>query len=152
MEYKIIGLLGSGMTAEAIGIDPDRFWLAIKVPGSKGQQGWISVSYIAPDEFGSLGGLTVLEPRPVGGASNVPIPTPGTPMLTALYVVNIRSGPGTQYDIMGKLVQGQKAEVVGVSADGIWWIIRVEGANNGQGWVASKYVKAENTSGIPILK
>lgn len=152
MNYEIIGLLEYGQSAEVTGIDPERFWLAIKIPGTEGQRGWISVSYIAADEFGSLAGLPVLEPRPEGGASNVPIPAPGAPMLTALYVVNIRSGPGTQYDILGNLVQGQQAEIVGVSADGLWWIIRIEGGNNGQGWVASKYVKAENTAGVPILK
>jgi len=152
MGYKIIGLLKYGQTVEAIGIDPDRFWLAIKTPGTDDQQGWISVDYIAPDELGDLAGLPVLEPRPVGGASIVPLPTPGKPMMTTLYVVNIRSGPSTQYDILGKLVQGQQAEVVGVSADGLWWIIRIDGVNNGQGWVAAAYVKAENTTGVPIVK
>jgi uncharacterized protein YraI len=152
MEYRKIGLLRVGQTAEVLGVDPERFWLAIRALDDEGQQGWISVSYIAPDEFDSIAGVPVLEPRPVGGASIVPIPTPGAPMLTALYVVNIRSGPGTQYDILGSLVQGQQAEVVGVSADGLWWIILVEGVNDDKGWVAAKYVKAENTTGIPILK
>lgn len=152
MEFKKIGLVREGQIVEAVGIDSGRFWLAIKAPGIDDDQGWVSVDYIVPEELGSLSGLPVLERRSAGGLSSVPAPEPGAPMLTAIYNVNIRSGPGTQHQILGKLVQAQQAEVVGMSADGLWWVIRIKGGENGKGWVAAAYVQAENTKGIPILK
>lgn len=82
----------------------------------------------------------------------VPFPASGVPQLTAIYVVNIRSGPGTQFQVLGKLDQGQQAEVVGASEDGLWWVIRLDGVNNDQGWVAAAYVRAENVASVPVIR
>lgn len=83
-----------------------------------------------------------------------PSPTsePGLPLVTATTNVNIRSGPGTAYPVLGLLQTGQTAEITGLSPDGNWWQIRFAGATAGRGWLAARYVTAHNTGNVPIVQ
>jgi hypothetical protein len=59
-----------------------------------------------------------------------------SPMVTAAGSnVNIRRGPGTGYDIVGRLPAGQSLEIVGRNADSSWWQVSLP---TGYGWVAAK--------------
>jgi len=51
-------------------------------------------------------------------------PTLGVPMVSVSMNTNCRKGPGTQFDLIGALLVGQQAEVVGVSSAGGYWIIK----------------------------
>ncbi|MBA3870785.1 MAG: SH3 domain-containing protein [Anaerolineae bacterium] len=53
---------------------------------------------------------------------------------TSAGVVNIRSGPGTGYDIVIKLGNGTRLEVLDRSTDGTWLKVRFDG---GEGWIAA---------------
>jgi hypothetical protein len=50
---------------------------------------------------------------------------PAVPLPACLLVfdasVNVRSGPGTSYDLLGTTSSGQQAVPTGISADGAWW-------------------------------
>ena len=93
-----------------------------------------------------------------GVASQAQAPT-GTPppppsevaQLTATANVNIRKGPGTNYDILGVLLLGQQAEITGRNADGTWWQIKFPAGSGGVGWVSAAYVSAENIGNVPIV-
>ena len=82
----------------------------------------------------------------------VPTPAPQVPSVTADANVNIRSGPGTEFDVIGSLKQGQSAEALGRSPDQQWWVIKVAAANNGQGWVAANFVTTTNTGNLPVIQ
>lgn len=60
-----------------------------------------------------------------GGGEFLPVPTPasGEPSLTSVANLNIRKGPGTEYESYGLLQPGQTAQAVSVSADGDWYAI-----------------------------
>jgi SH3-like domain-containing protein len=49
--------------------------------------------------------------------------------------VNVRNGPGTLYDLVGRLVAGQKAAVLGRSEGGDWLLIQYFGGPDNQGWI-----------------
>ncbi len=57
--------------------------------------------------------------------------------------VNVRSGPGTNFEAIGRLESGEKAAVTGKYAD--WWQIDSGGA---PGWVAGWVVTASNTDDV----
>ncbi|HXV42732.1 MAG TPA: PA14 domain-containing protein, partial [Anaerolineae bacterium] len=78
-------------------------------------------------------------------------PQPSPPSLTATTDLNIRSGPGLTYAIIGLLPAGQTANITGLSADGGWWQIEYSGVPTGRGWVSSRYVVVQNVSTVPIL-
>ncbi len=78
-------------------------------------------------------------------------PNTGVPAVTAATDLNIRSGPGDDYPILGLLSTGQSAKVTGVNAVGGWWQIEYSGATTGRGWVSAKYTIVQNTANVPVV-
>ena len=72
------------------------------------------------------------------------------PQLVAPGTGNIRSGPGTNYQVIGALNANAPVQVTGRNQDASWWQIEI---NNGAiGWVASSVVSASNTESIPAVE
>ena len=65
--------------------------------------------------------------------------------------VNVRTGPGTGYEVVGVAPVDTVGEIVGVSEDGAWWVAHVPSAPNEQGWVAAAYVEATNADNVPVI-
>ena len=82
-------------------------------------------------------------------------PASGVPTVTALTYVNVRSGPGTNYPILGAAPTGTIGEVVGISPDGGWYAVKVATTlePTGVAWVAAEYVSLSNPSNtdIPVI-
>jgi lipoprotein-anchoring transpeptidase ErfK/SrfK len=77
-------------------------------------------------------------------ATPVP-PTPAPPVIVAgAEGVNVRSGPGTDFDRVGVLDPGAEAGVIGRYVD--WWQISYE---DDVGWVAGWVVSAHNADDVP---
>ncbi|MDD2922062.1 MAG: SH3 domain-containing protein, partial [Anaerolineales bacterium] len=73
--------------------------------------------------------------------TDTPTPTATTcePNVIAPTPVNVRSGPGTVYEIIGALVAGGSAKIAGKNSEGTWWYIEFPG---GHGWVGGTVVTA----------
>lgn len=67
-------------------------------------------------------------------------PTPG-PIGTATTGVNLRAGPGTNYDKVGVLKQGDTVEIQRKTSDSGWY--QVKTATDDIVWVAAAYVSTE---------
>ncbi|UCG24284.1 MAG: META domain-containing protein, partial [Chloroflexota bacterium] len=82
-----------------------------------------------------------------------PEPEAGEPTATVISPVgaNVRTGPGTQFPILGVAPLGTTGRVVGVSEDGLWWAVYVPGAPGNQGWVAGSTVEVENVENVPVI-
>ncbi len=72
-------------------------------------------------------------------------------VVTAPAGVNVRSGPGTNYPIIGLAAEGITGEIIGVSEDGLWWVASAPTLPEGQGWVAAANVEAANTDNVPVV-
>jgi uncharacterized protein YraI len=72
--------------------------------------------------------------------------------VTATANVNVRSGPGMQFPVLGVADKGTTGEVAGISPDGYWWAVKVPTtvSGNGLGWVSGKYTQLSNPSGAEI--
>ena len=70
-----------------------------------------------------------------------PIPAP---RLTANQTVNVRRGPGTNYQVIGSLSGGQSAEVTGKNPAGNWWQFDYSGQ---MGWVIGDLVTLSGDTG-----
>lgn len=74
------------------------------------------------------------------------------PIATALLDLNVRSGPGVAYLVLGALRAGQSAEIRGVSTDGDWLQIAYARAPQGVGWVSRRYVLVSgDLGGVPVV-
>ncbi|HET9914379.1 MAG TPA: hypothetical protein VFQ13_20965 [Anaerolineales bacterium] len=76
-------------------------------------------------------------------------PTSAVPMVSVSENTNCRTGPGVVYDLVGALVVGEQAVVVGKYTAGNYWIINNP---NGSGtcWLWGQYASVTgNTLGLP---
>jgi uncharacterized protein YraI len=86
----------------------------------------------------------VAEP-PTAAPTNTPAPAE----VTTTDVVNVRGGPGTNYNIIGSAQAGETFPVTGKSPAGDWWQINY----NGQaGWVFAQLTSARNTEAVAVAQ
>jgi lipoprotein-anchoring transpeptidase ErfK/SrfK len=78
-----------------------------------------------------------------------PAPTPTLPTVMAggAVGINVRTGPGIDYERVGYLAPGAQARVIGRFGD--WWLIERDGA---PGWVAGWVVTAFNVDDVPQVE
>ena len=83
-----------------------------------------------------------------------PAPEPSTPtgVVTGAQALNIRTGPGTAFPVIGVARNGDVGEIVGRSADGNWWVVSVPSAPGGVGWVSASFVTATNADDVPVVE
>ncbi|GIK40847.1 MAG: hypothetical protein BroJett011_46800 [Chloroflexota bacterium] len=72
-------------------------------------------------------------------------PPPPPPAAEALgyvtaYSLNVRSGPGLYYPVLGLLYRGDQVRLLGRTYDGTW--LKVETAYNFRGWVSGYYIRS----------
>jgi hypothetical protein len=98
---------------------------------------------------------TPVAPTPMVTLQITMAPTVGSDAPTATVIapagVFVRTGPGSNYPPLGTAPQGAQAAVVGVSADGGWWIVSLPGAPGDQGWVSAEFVVVVNAEIVPVV-
>ena len=82
-----------------------------------------------------------------------PAARPKTPTgrVVGAQTLNVRSGPGTVFPVVGVARHGDEGEIVGRSADGSWWAVAAPSLPGGVGWVSANYVLATNIEKVPVL-
>ena len=75
-----------------------------------------------------------------GVSAAAPPPQPPTSGRVTAYGLNVRSGPGTAYPIVGGLIRGDVVEVVGKNATGTWLQIAYPTGAESRAWVSAAYV------------
>ena len=121
--YSILGYLSKGEKVTITGTVSNG-WTQIRLPGS--MLGYVSNGYLTSSNSSSNGNSNV---NTTGGVFTV---TAGA--------LNIRSGPGTNYSILGVLQKG--AQVTRIGQDGKWF--KVAASNNADAWVSSKYLTSSS--------
>lgn len=75
-------------------------------------------------------------------------PVPSDPQVLTTRNINIRSTPSTNATVLTLAQPGQRFEVTGRTADGLWWRINY----NGQAaWLYASLVQATNTTNVPVV-
>jgi len=88
-------------------------------------------------------------PFPTDTPTNLPTSTPTVPMVTVSVNTNCRTGPGIIYDLIGGLLVGEEAIVVGKFTSTNYWIINNPDAP-GTCWLWGEYATVTgNTAGLP---
>lgn len=87
------------------------------------------------------------QPTPEPTATSTP--EPKVPEVVTTQIVNIRGGPGTNYNLVGTANQDTRFRVTGKNQSGDWWQIDF----NGQpAWVYGQLVNAQNTEGVAVAQ
>jgi serine/threonine-protein kinase len=82
------------------------------------------------------------EPATTVAPTNTSAPTATQPVaVVGGQALNVRSGPGTDYPVVGQLSRGARAEISGRNADSSWWQVVL--ASGAEGWVLASLVTVE---------
>lgn len=66
--------------------------------------------------------------------------------------VNCRFGPDVSYSIVGALIVGRQAEVIGKSIDATWWYVRNPSDPSNNCWLAADFVSiVGNVEALPVV-
>jgi len=82
-----------------------------------------------------------------------PAPTqPGVPAVTALDNANVREGPSVAFKIVGALLKGQSATILGRDPNAPWYYITFTSGQGGKGWIAASTVTTSgDISTVPLV-
>lgn len=133
LDYEVITVASYGEQVTLLERTADK--ARLKVQRSNGQAGWTLTRYIDASPR-SIANLPVFNGGPP--APNEPTAYVQTPNL------NVRSGPGLNFDILDRLRYGQTGRLIGRNADGSWLKIAYSSPNptfaEPTGWVLARYV------------
>ncbi len=123
LAYDIVATIPRGTWAEiiAIGDCPPNVWYQIIVPGLD-EPVWVIRDFVKV-AVGSLAGI------PIYGVTDfVPPSEDDRPLAVTLPItMNVRSGPGLQYDVVSVVPQGTQARIYGIDPSGDWILVELEG-------------------------
>lgn len=90
------------------------------------------------------------EPQIIATDTPIPTATPdGVVVTITRNIQNIRSGPGTNYDIIAQARRGEQYEVIGANADFTWLVISYRGT---QGWLSRDILETfGNLNTVPLV-
>ena len=135
--YSVIGSLKNGATVEIV--ETSGSWYKIKYGSGYGyvSKDYVTVSSSSNNSSSNSGSSN-------SGSSNNTITTPSTSTTGTIKVndtLNVRSGAGTSYSVIGSLKNGATIEIV--ETVNSWYKIKF---NNGYGYVSKDYVVLQNRS------
>lgn len=157
-QYAVLGRLAAQEERPIVARYAYGTWWLLQI--SPTEQGWL------PDEAISISGYTNLTPILLAPTLNGVTPTPAaiwnpTPVpacvcfgLVSLQPLfeptNVRSGPGSDYDVVGVLSRRDIRLVTGRYGFGDWW--RIDMGNGAAGWVINSAVNVLGHIGVvPVV-
>ena len=154
--YEVRASLAEGDEVNVLGRDEMGDW--VKVGLDSGEEGWVAAEFV--DVGGNLKAVPVVTPEPIATptteltptampsptvppeatAAPTPVPTVTVPIpaLTTGGGLRMRSGPGTDYEALVFLAEGQEVNVLGRDEVGEWLKISLDSGE--EGWVAAEFV------------
>jgi uncharacterized protein YgiM (DUF1202 family) len=138
---SVLGQLEPGADVQIIGTDFTKSWYEITYDKGPDGIGWVAGQFIQTDATPDV---------PVVGAGASGTPPPGIQAETS-QTVNVRAGPGTDFDTIGSIDSGQKITLTGKNDTGTWLQVYVPGAPDDRGWVTAGFVTVDDTSSLPVL-
>ena len=133
--YPIFGLSSTGPKVEVIG--KSEAWWAIKLPANFAPEGvgWINQVYLQTENTSDVEEMTDIQAADPDARPTAP--GSGQAAAKLLEDMDVRSGPGTGYSSITEEKAGSIMAIIGISADGEWWVVSLptQTAAVGHGWI-----------------
>lgn len=160
--FPILAVAPAGAVGEITGRSSDNAWWQVRVPTTVSADGfgWVSADFVFASNTANV---PVVNP-PSSGVVTTPAPTviyptqqppsgttapSGKVMIgTTTDTVNLRAGPGNEYESYGVLPAGATGVIIGSNSAGTWYTFSVSTsiAKDGKGWVSASYVKVQEVN------
>lgn len=132
-EAILLGRLSAGQQVYLIGRSGNNVWLNIEWQYGTG---WVAARYTSVGDAAPTTPADTVEDTPVTEAAPFAV--------VNAYALNVRSGPGTNFTIVGTVTGGERLPIIGQNADGSWYNVQTV---VGEGWIAARYVITRNEFG-----
>ncbi len=120
---------------QPVSVDPNALATAVELTAIA------RVTEIAGSAVPATATFTAIPPTPTATSTTAPVVSgPCSPTITATVNANVRSGPDTAYDVIGSLMLGQTATIVGRNDAYTWWYIDYPGVAGNHAWIAGSVV------------
>jgi len=137
---QVLAVIPAGTRLQIVGQDRTGTWWQVLYPSAPDGYGWVTAAYVQTSGTPAV---------PVIGA----LPTGGPDSVTArvLQRLNVRSGPGTNFNTLGVLNPDEVVTLTGKNASGTWLQILYPGGPGERGWVTAAFIQVADTSELPVL-
>ena len=132
----------------------NRLWIAVllslalsscNLPGA--QTTGIPVSGSSPTLDTPTASVPTFTPVPLETLVNLELPTIAPTSTSSMFLasakdqpVNCRFGPATSYAVIGALLVGRQAEMIGRNPDSTWWFVRNPSDPSTSCWLSAEFV------------
>ena len=139
LAYDVITTLPQGTRAGIIGVDPRNEWYQLELSH-------LDIPVWIHQGLASVEGLLADVPT-VSAEELAQLPISGAPGsrptgITRSEVMNVRLGPGFEYEVLTTLPHGTEVEVIGISPGGEWLQVEMEGMKS-LGWLYRDLVQVD---------
>ena len=133
-----LGTVAAFSAVQIIGKDASGIWLQVLFNEGTG---WVRADYVQVETPSAEIPVVGVDSGTGGGARGV-----------VLGGVNIRSGPGKDFESLGLLIQNDVVSVLGKDSSGAWFKIAYAPAPDGAGWVAAEFLQVDNAEALPVVE
>ena len=135
----VLGIILPNTKVEIIGKDPGGGWWQILYPQDSQEKGWVTAQYITTT-----------------GTPQVPVIGSGANRNNGNVAIiqqqlNVRSGPGADFNSLGTLNQQDVVNLIGKDANGVWLQIEFTSGPDGKGWISAAFVQTQGVENLPIV-
>lgn len=135
-------VLNQGQSVSLLARNTDTTWLQVVTP--TGTQGWAYAPLLYTTY--PVAQLPLGQGLPSPAAPSGPVAT----VSNAVYALNVRSGPGTTFNILTAVPRGGQVSLIGRNSFNTWLKIRL--ASGAEGWSSANYLNTTYTlSNLPIV-
>jgi uncharacterized protein YraI len=122
--------------------DPGGHWWQINYPHPQAAdgKGWVTAQYITTASTPDVPTIAEAEADP--NSRNVAV---------VQQQINVRSGPGTDFNSLGTLNPQDVVSLTGKDPNGAWLQIEFATGPEGKGWVNAAFVQAQGVENLPII-
>ena len=136
----VLGIIPPNTKVEIIGQDPGGSWWQILYPAGRQEKGWVTAQYITT--------VSRLEVPVIG--DDTANPNDGNVAIVQQQL-NVRSGPGADFNSLGTLNPQDVVRLIGKDANGAWLQMEFASGPDGKGWISAAFVQAKGVESLPIL-
>jgi uncharacterized protein YgiM (DUF1202 family) len=137
---EVLGIIAANAKIQIIGKDPGGNWWQIMYPASPDEKGWVTAQYVT-----TAGTPDV----PVIGGSGTNQNNGNVAIIQ--QKLNVRSGPGTDFNSLGTLNPQDVVNLIGKDSNGAWLQVEFMAGPDGKGWINAAFAQAKGVENLPII-
>ena len=142
-EFEKVALLEPGRQARIMGMNEAETWWAVELPYLQSGRGWVLSERVQAEN--TLEVRVVSAENPSGEVETQEF------VGKALTNINVRSGPGLNYQKVGVIEVDQEIALLGVDPLGFWYQVPAKDGPEGKGWVSVDYVQTSDSDELPVM-